>query len=94
MKKIISLFICLFSFVYPVCAQDVNPYTYNNNTRQPKDQGLNTDNSTADMENSDDFYNEMIKQQYGSNQSPAFLNREDINPNEDSYDYGYSGGDD
>jgi len=83
-----------FLLIFPANAQDLNPYTYNNGAQQPKDQGLRTDNSNADTENSDDFYNEMIRQQYGSDLSPAFNNRENINPNESDYDYGSTGGDD
>lgn len=41
---------------------------------------------------SDDFYEDNVMQEYGSEASPAFLNRENINPNEDSYGYGTSDG--
>lgn len=42
----------------------------------------------SDKEDSDDYYREMIAPGYGSDKSPAFLNRDDENPNEDSYGYG------
>jgi len=94
MKKSIILVMCLLSFCLscPVIAQDLNPYTYKNNLHQHKDEGLTTDNSDADTQDTDDFYNEMINEQYGSNLSPDFNNRENINPNESDYSYGSSEG--
>jgi len=84
---------CLFSLL-PSCsafAQDANPYTYKNNV---KDEGIATDNNDKDTEDQEDFFDEMIYQQYGSDQSPSFNNREKINPNESDYSYGTSGGND
>lgn len=42
---------------------------------------------SQDKEGSDDFYNELIAPEYGSNQSPEFNNTEDMNPNESNYGY-------
>ena len=44
--------------------------------------------NNSDQQGADDFYSELIAPQYGSDQSPAFLHRENINPNESDYGYG------
>jgi hypothetical protein len=95
MKKIICLIVCVFSFLFvsPVFSQDFSQNMPQNGSRVQSTQGIPTDNNDSDTQDSDDFYNEMIYEDYGSNQSPAFNNREDINPNESNYGFGSSGGD-
>ncbi len=91
MNKIILLLLCLCIMNCPIFAQG--------SLQQSKD-GVDTDISeqnsededSQDSEDSDDFYNEIIYQQYGSDMSPAFMNRENINPNESDYGYGSTDG--
>lgn len=66
-----------------------NPYADKNWGVQPvsEDQQAQLDND-SNVQGSDDFYSELIAPEYGSDQSPAFLNRENINPNESDYGYG------
>ena len=45
----------------------------------------NTENSEKTWQGEHD---EVIFDHYGSDQSPSFLNREDMNPNESDYGYG------
>lgn len=77
-----------FSLFAPAFAADANPYMPKYKTPKHNGGGIPTDNTDADSEDSDDFYDEMIYEQYGSDQSPAFNNRENINPNESDYSYG------
>ena len=45
-----------------------------------------------DSQGSDDFFYDEIYEQYCSNKSPAFNNRQNINPNESNYGYGQTDG--
>lgn len=45
-----------------------------------------------DTQGSDDFFDEEIYDEYGSNKSPAFNNRQNINPNESDYGFGQTDG--
>lgn len=78
MKKAILL-ICLCLFYQPVFAKWDNNYCKIANNKTV------SNNQGSDTEGADDFFNELILPEYGSDESPAFLNRENINPHEDSY---------
>lgn len=86
MKKFI-LIICTLLFSVSAIAAETSTNTYNNNSTIKKEIKNLQD---PDTEGADDFYRELIAPQYGSDQSPAFLNRENINPSESSYNYGSS----
>lgn len=91
MKKFV--FICLLCFTILPCAADVSDYVQK--MAQAEQRGLQCnlnqaflyDSDDSDSQNSDDFYNEMIYQQYGSTESPAFNNHLQMNPNEANYGY-------
>lgn len=93
MKKIVLLMSFLFLCSYPCVAFDSDAYSNIVKDRQM----YNADNpkvqkNSSDTEGSDDFYNELINEDYGCDMSPAFLNRENMNPNEADYGYGGSDG--
>jgi len=96
MKKIILLIIFVFIFTPQANAQGANPTAgsavQSVQTSQPLNK--NSDDGTdapydakADKQDSDDFYNELINQEYGSDQSADFDGRAEMNPNEANYDY-------
>jgi len=90
MKKSAFSILCLILFACPVFAMYGDPPF---NATEPPAQIKKTKEplptiKIPDKEGPDDFYNELIQQDYGSNQSPAFDNTEEINPSES--DYGYS----
>ncbi len=92
MKKTFLLIICLLTCSGPCLSVDAEAYSDLIQDRQM----YNADHpklqkSSSDVEGSDDFYNELINEDYGCNMSPAFMNRGDMNPNES--DYGYGGND-
>jgi len=85
----VLLVLCMFLLSYPAIAQDETCNGTNENIQQPnKNQqpNVNPGGSESDW---DIMYDETIYERYGSTESPAFLNREEMNPNEG--DYGYEG---
>lgn len=93
MKKYLSILLCLFFCSYPIEAADADPHAgLRMDLLQTRADNLGR-NASADLNDADDeFYNELINQDYGCDQSPAFLNRENINPNESDYGYGATDG--
>lgn len=93
MKKLLILILGLFLFIYPVQAQVYSSYTdLLNNTQKSKHNYDTAYDAASDSQDSDDFYNELIEQNYGSNESPAFNNSSEMNPNEANYEYDGGGG--
>lgn len=91
MRKIIP-FVCLslFSIFSPAVADDspCNTTNWGIQTQPQKNiKSGETSETTWNREQQDD-----IEENYGSIYSPAFLNRENINPDEAEYDYGSSDG--
>ncbi len=84
MKKICFLILCLYFIVYPASTQEITDATLQKSANPIVQEYLS---NTQDA-----YYNDNVTEQYGCEQSPAFLNRENINPNEDSYGYGGSDG--
>lgn len=92
MKKIISSFICfsIFFILSPAFADDCpdNSTNWGIQTPPPKTyKSGETSETTWNREQQDN-----IEDNYGSIYSPAFLNRENINPDESEYNYGSSDG--
>lgn len=56
------------------------------------DKPSGTSNSEASEKTWQGEHDEAIYDNYGSDQSPAFLNRENMNPNESDYGYGTPNG--
>lgn len=91
MKKFafLIIFILAFSYTHHAFADDVNPTSdpnwgvpsENENTHQ-------ADEDTPTEDEWDKIYDQTIYNKYGSDESPAYLNRENMNPGES--DYGYS----
>lgn len=83
MKKIILLIICLslISLFYPVFADDA-PLDNSNWGVQPPptryDKGTNTAPTSEEVW--DKQREQLIEGRYGSDESPSFLNRENMNP--------------
>lgn len=91
MKNFAILIFGLFLFSYPVLAQvNSNYLNSSGNTQQSKYDDETNYDTASDTQDSDDFYNELIEQNYGSDESPAFNNNAEMNPNEANY--GYDGG--
>lgn len=91
MHKII-LVLSLFMFFSPVFAQgEMICYDMDDENVKQNQDGT-TSNDDYDSEDSDYYYNELIEPEYGCDQSPAFLNRGNINPNESDYGYGSTDG--
>lgn len=89
MKNFLSAILIIFFFV-PVCfALGIDSNNTYDATKTFHDKDYDS-LQEKDKEGCDDFYNELIAPDYGSIESPAFNNRENINPNESSYDYGSS----
>lgn len=94
MKKLILLFICIVPTVicYPVFAAEAAPDDSNWGI-QPVTKDWQRAQQTSSSEKAwDEEVNEKIYENYGSEASPAFLNRENINPGESDYDYGSGDG--
>lgn len=90
MKKsaYLILFLCLFSSPTIAIAENGSTgETYNVENQPYTSEQSTTDENDDDAQESDDFYNELISPDYGSDQSPAFNNRGDMNPNESNYGY-------
>lgn len=81
MKKLCFLIFCLCLVNCSAQADGFNPAQSAN----PLVQEYVSDTSDA-------YYDDVVVQEYGSEESPAFLNRENINPNEGSYGYGTADG--
>lgn len=85
MKKTILLVMCLFLFSYPAKAQDEsNCNAPTGNVTQSNDNVQVTESpaeKTWDRE-----YNRALNEEYGSAESPAFLNRENIDSDDSDYD--------
>jgi len=79
---------CLLS--YPAMAQDEPDNTPKENTNQQKQNVEPPTNPKGSESDWDLMYDQTVFEKYGSTESPAFLNREKMNPNES--DYGYEGG--
>lgn len=89
MNKVILLIMCFCLISYPVFADDA-PADNSNWGVQPAYQ--DADDSSPSQDAWDRERDEIIDRKYGSEDSPAFLNRENINPNEADYGYGSTDG--
>lgn len=79
----------MFLLAYPAMAQD-EPYAGISGTVKEQNEDSQSDTDPQGSESDwDRMYDETVYERYGSTESPAFLNRENINPNES--DYGYEG---
>lgn len=88
MKKILISIFGLFLFVNPVWSVDFCTGDASNiNHNQLNSERQTSVNSDYDKQDADDFYNELIQQDYGSNQSADFNNNSEMNPNESDYAY-------
>lgn len=86
MKKSVLFLICLFIFpLFHFAQADVTGDDSNWGIQPTKSVPAPTEKSEQTWQ---DEHDEAIYDNYGSDQSPAFLNREKINPNESNYNYG------
>lgn len=93
MNKLLLLIICCCFLHCPAFADNTDAPSDNTNWGiNPTPQ--NNNNITPSEKAWDAEHDEIIDNRYGSVYSPAFLNRENINPNEADYGYGSSDGDD
>lgn len=91
MKKFafLIIFILAFSYMHHALADDVNPTSDPNwGVPSENENTHNDDYSKSGEDEWDKIYDQTIYNKYGSDQSPAFLNRDNMNPGES--DYGYS----
>lgn len=84
--------LCLFSFSYPAFGDDA-PADDSNWGVQPVPQPTQDTGGSAEQDAWKREHDEIIYQKYGSEDSPSFLNRENMNPNESDYGYGSTDGD-
>ena len=86
MKKIFLLITCLFLFSYSAKAEEKSTCAETiNNEQQTYDNGQAVENPSA--ENTwDREYNQILDEKYGSVESPAFLNRENIDSDDSDDD--------
>lgn len=92
MKNFLRLTLFLY-FIFPGLSTNCEAYSEPNlDAQMLKADRPGMQKQSSDTQGSDDFFNEMIYEQYGSIESPAFMNRENINPNESDYGYGGSDG--
>ncbi|MFA7659522.1 MAG: hypothetical protein WCY19_08825 [Candidatus Gastranaerophilaceae bacterium] len=95
MKEFILSVMCLFLFFlfHPAFADDDGTSSNSNWGIPPasKDE-MSAQNSGSAEEAWSEEYNQTIYERYGSDESPAFNNRENINPNESDYGYGETDG--
>ena len=90
MKKFIILLFGIFLFSSPAIAQvRRNGGLSADNTKQYSNS--NQADPNADCEGDDDFYNELIEQNYGSTESSDFNNNSEMNPSEANYAFEGSG---
>lgn len=81
MKRIVLLFSALFIFQFPALAQDAD----SNWGIQQQQNSSNQCNSIEEKVWQRE-YDRALYEEYGSDQSPAFLNRENIDSDETDYD--------
>lgn len=94
MKIFILLFSCLslFALFYPAFADEAAPDNSNWGIQpltedQQKTKVISSEEKIWNKEQDKNIY-----ENYGSEESPAFLNRENINPGEADYNYGSGDG--
>ena len=91
MNKIVFLVMFLGLFCSPAIAMDINECdSSEGNSMQSEQNNQNhqpTENQDSDIEGVDDFYDELIYPEYGSDDSPDFLNRENTEPYEPNNGY-------
>lgn len=92
MKKFVLLFICLFSFSYPVFADEAAPDNSNWGIQPITADQQKAKETSASEKTWNQEVNETIYDNYGSDESPAFLNRENIDPHESDLDEDYDSG--
>lgn len=94
MKNFVFL-ICFCLISSPVFAQNESNYIFSGKNQQ-QIQNANQDDSDDTREKAeqvwDETVNNYVTDHYGSDESPAFSNRENINPHEDQYDSGGADG--
>lgn len=85
MKKIVLLIICLFLFYSQAPARaDDDSFDDSNWGVQPINKNEHPTDKTPSAEKVwNNLRDEKIYENYGSDKSPAFLNRENINPSDD-----------
>lgn len=88
MKKPVFIFCCIFLFNSYSFAEENTVLPQSSIQAEPKFQNQTFNDNDDDMQGPDNFYNEIILQKYGSNQSPSFDDRDVQNPNEADYGYG------
>jgi len=89
MRKMFLLLICMFLFSPLGFAQEESPYPdANPNVKQTDEDGEPIDTSAPAERIWQGEQYQNIQDEYGSNQSPSFEGRENINPNESDYGYG------
>lgn len=94
MKNLVLLiFFCLISS--PVLAKSASNYIFSGKNQQQIQANEQSDSALKE-ENAEQIWNytvdDYIDRNYGSDASPAFSNRENINPNESDYGYGTADG--
>lgn len=90
MNKEVLLVLCMCLLSYSAIAQE-EAYSDTKETTGQQKQIINQNTQTESSEQDWDLmYDQTVNERYGSIESPAFLNREEMNPNES--DYGYAGG--
>lgn len=90
MKKVslLIIFLFIFSYMNHAFADDVNPTSDPNWGVKPKNENAaQADESNQSEEEWNKIYDQMMYNKYGSDESPAFLNREKMNPSESEYGY-------
>lgn len=92
MKKIASFFVFLLAFSAFAFADEAPVDDSNWGIQPEKAQGQYLNDVSTPEETWNDTHDTIIFDKYGSEDSPAFLNRENINPNESDYAYGHSDG--
>ena len=87
MKQLFFLVLCLFLFLsISLAFADDAPCDNSNWGIQPQKQSPQKLSAAEKTWDEEEY--EYIYENYGSQESPAFLNRENINPNEADYNYG------
>jgi len=89
MKKILLLIFCLYILPCYVYADDAPCDNSNWGVQAKPENKTNSDVSEQVWDGEEENY---IYDNYGSEESPAFLNREKMNPNESDYGYGTADG--
>lgn len=87
MKKSVFLIICIFLFSAPTFSDGVSSDNSNWGI-QPPSANTQNDNTSDEEDEWNRIHDEVIYKKYGSEESPSFLNREEMNPNESDYGYG------